>query len=297
MHPRKTRVKLPDYFITEKHDGMRILRRETVSQSEVLAIINQYERNKAKQGEKPLKEGDKASISLFPALVGGKKRNLCLKYYKFRGRLRALLDAFRPSRAVKSLKAAEAFLNLGIKTAKTFAVMERKKHFLLDEAFLIMEDISQNLGIPEYIEKNFSPPLTNRQILQKRTFILQFASYLSFLHQKGIYQTDFKTTNIFAREDTLGKTNFWMIDLDQVVFAKELSTRRKAKNLVQINTSIPAAMTLMDRMRFFLHYTGRKKLTPKDKRLIRRTLRWSWKRNPHWHPRFKMGARRIREWQ
>jgi len=276
---------------------MRILRRETVSQSEVLAIINQYEKDKAKQGEKPLKEGDKASISLFPALVGGKKRNLCLKHYKFRGRLRALQNTFRSSRAVKVLKAAEAFLNLEVKTAIPLAVVEKRKLFFLDESFLIMEDISQNLGIPEYIEENFSPSLTKGQVHQKRTFILQFASYLSLLHQKGIYQTDFKTTNIFAHEDALGKTVFWMIDLDNIVFAKDVSLRRKAKNLLQINTSIPAAITLSDRLRFFHHYTGREKLTEKDKMLIRRIIGWSWKRNPHWHPRFKMGARKIREWQ
>lgn len=287
-------MNLPDSFITEQHGDLRIRRSETVSQSEVLAIIKQHEGNKAK---KALKEGAKSSISLFPALVGGEERNVCLKHYGSRGRLRALQDAFRPSRAIKSLQTAEAFRNLGVKTATPYAVIERRKHLFVEESFLIMEDISQNHGIPEYMEENFSPPLTKGQFHEKRRFISHFASYLSFLHQKGIYQTDFKTTNVFARQDAPGNTLFWMIDLDHVVFARELSSQRRAKNLVQINTSVPAVMTLTDRMRFFHQYTGREKLSAEDKRFIRGIIRSSWERNPHWHPRFKMGARRIREWQ
>lgn len=290
-------MKLPDHFIIEKHSGLRILRRKTVSQSEVLAIITQYEKNTAKGRESALKEGAQSSLCLFPALVGGERRNLCLKHYRSRDKLRSFQDALRLSRAAKSLKAAEAFLSLGINTAKPLAAIERRKHFLLEESFLIMEDISQHVGFPEYIEKNFSLPLTKQQIYHKRAFILHFAAYLSFLHQNGIYQTDFKTTNIFAQEDMLERTLFWMIDLDHVVFARKLSARRKAKNLLQINTSVPAAMTLADRMRFFHYYTGRAKLTTKDKQFIKRIIRWSWKRNPHWHPRFKLEAKRIRQWQ
>jgi len=69
------------------------------------------------------------------------------------------------------------------------------------------------------------------------------------------------------------------------------------KNLIQINTSIPNEITLTDRMRFFHHYSGKRQLEKMDKKLLGKIVRLSWKRNPHWHPRFKMGAGRIREWQ
>jgi hypothetical protein len=126
---------------------------------------------------------------------------------------------------------------------------------------------------------------------------MRFAAYLALLHQKGIYQTDFKTTNIFVCQDRGKETSFCMIDLDHIALTKKVPLKRKAKNLLQINTSVPATITLADRMRFYHHYTGQGKLTTRDKMLIRGIIRQSWKRNPHWHPRFGMGAKRIREWQ
>jgi len=244
-----------------------------------------------------VKEGPKSTVYLLPVTLDGGKRNTCVKHYKFQGWVNSLKNIFVPSRALNSLETAEIFHFLGIKTARPLAVLIRGKRFIPKESILIMEDISQYEGLPEYIEKNFSPPLSKDNLRQKRIFIRQFAHFLSQLHDKGVCQNDFKTTNVFVDEDSTEKKDFLLIDLDQVLFLKRISKRRKIKNLVQINTSIPWEITLADRLRFFHHYTGRKRLEKEDKQMIQSIIRLSWKRNPRWHPRFRMGAGKIREWQ
>ena len=290
-------MKLPDHFIKEKDNGLRIIRRDTISRAEVISIIKNAGNNRGSRKKKVLKKGPKSSIYLFLAIIGGKKTYLCIKHYKSQGKVNALKGFFNPSRAVNSLKAAETLRGLKIKTATPLAVIEKRKCFLLEESFLIMENISSHLGVPEYIEQNFSHPLSKNQVERKRAFIKEFAHFLIDVHDQGTYQHDFKTTNIFVEENSAKKIFFWLIDLDHVRFKKRVSTGMKIINLVQINTSIPSAITITDRLRFFHYYTGEKKMQKKNKMIIRKIIRLSWKRNPHWHPRFGMDAKKIREWQ
>jgi serine/threonine protein kinase len=290
-------LKPPENFVSEQHNRLRIIRRDTISLSEVLSIIQMHGERNGNWGGHSIKEGPKSTVYLLLVSLEGKKKNLCVKHYKFQGWFNSLKNIFTPSRALSSLEAAENLYLLGIKTARPLAVVIRGKRFIPKESVLIMEDISQYDGLPEYIEKNFSPPLSKDSIRQKRIFIRQFAHFLSQLHDKGVCQNDFKTTNVFVDEDSTEKKNFLLIDLDQVLFLERVSKRRKIKNLVQINTSIPWEITLADRMRFFHHYTGKKRLEKEDKQMIQSIIRLSWKRNPRCHPRFKMDAGKIREGQ
>lgn len=290
-------MKPPEHFITEQHHQLKITRRDTISRSEVLAIIQQHEQETKDRRETIIKNGPKSTVSLLPVLLEGKKQNLCLKKYKFRGWANALKNIFIPSRALSSLKAAETFELLGIKTAIPLAVVEKRRGFILKESMLVMENISKHLGFPEYIEKNFSPSVSKDYIQQKRTFIKAFALFLRHLHNQGVYQNDFKTTNVFVEATLSKEKSFWLIDLDQISFLKKVSTRQKIKNLCQINTSIPWEVTLTDRLRFFQYYIEKKMLGENERRMIKKILRLSWKRNPHWHPCFKIDAETIRKWQ
>jgi len=289
-------LKIPNHFVIEKYDNLRIIRRKSISLAELVSVIKLNGIRKENLEVRLLKQGKRSSIYLFPALIEGKKINVCLKHYRFPG-MNALKNIFIPSRALSSLKAAENLRSLGVKTAKSFAVIEERRGIFLKESFLIMEDISHFPSFPEYIERNFPSSLSKDNLNQKRTFIEEFARFLVNLHAKGIYQHDFKTTNILVEEVEPGKRDFWLIDLDKVIFGKKVSNRRRIKNLVQINTSIPGTTTLIDRVRFFHLYTGKNHLKKEDKEIIRKIIRLSWKRNPHWHPRFGIDSKKIVRWQ
>lgn len=281
----------------EKCGEYGIIRSSTVSQVEVLSIIHAHENRSNNNEVRVLKEGRKSTVYLLPVSLGEEEKMICLKHYPFQGGVTSLKNIFLPSRAMSAFKAAETFRHLGITTAKPLAVVEKRRGLLLTESILVMEDISQHLGFPEYLDKNFFPTLSKNQIKQKRAFIEEVAGYVRQLHTKGIYPTDLKTTNIFVEETSTEKRTFWLIDLDQVFFLKRVSKRRRIKNIGQINTSVPGHITLTDRLRFYHHYTGKKQLEHEDKKIIRAIIRLSWKRNPHWHPRFGMDARLIRNWE
>lgn len=290
-------MKLPGHFVVYKQGHLRIISRDPVSQNQILSFLQEDGRGNKNIAKKIIKEGSKSTVYLLPVSLDEKGENTCVKHYRYQGWFYVLKSIFTPSRAISSLRTAVLFSLLEIKTAKTVAVVEKKRGLLLNESYLFMEDISRHLGLPEFIEENFTPPLSIDKVQQKRNFIKGFAKFLIMLHEKGIYQKDLKATNILVEKKSLGEGDFWLIDLDKVLFLKKVSRRRKIKNLCQINTSLPWQVTLTDRMRFFHHYTGKKYLGKEEKKTIKKIIKLSGERYLRWHPRFKMGAIRIRELQ
>lgn len=288
-------MKTPEQFVSERHRNLLIVRRSTLASSLVLAAFEQ-QRNRQARGS-VLKEGKRSSVALLPFPKGEGKQCVCGKYYPLPPWPRRLGTFLVPSRAMRSFRTALRFQALGIKTAMPLALIEKRDFGLLQESFLLMEDLSPLPGMPEYLAQHFSPPLAKDVQVRKKQCIRDFAHFLRKIHEMGVYQTDFKTTNIFVEELPGGRTDFHLVDLDQVVISRKVSVRGRVKNLCQINTSLPAVITLADRLRFYQFYWGKTGLTSQDRRLIRRIIRMSGKRNPEWHPRFRLDAARIRGWQ
>lgn len=71
---------------------------------------------------------------------------------------------------------------------------------------------------------------------------------------------------------------FYLIDYDRVVFDREISLRRRAKNLAQLHTSIPWCISRTDRMRFYNEYS--KGLGLDKKPFLRKVLQFSASRIP-----------------
>lgn len=288
-------MKIPEQFVSERLRDLVIIRRGAIASSQVLAALEQH-RNRHALGI-ALKEGKRSSVSRLSVDEGGRQKPACGKFYPlptWRSKISAL---FAPSRAVRTFQTAHRFQALGIKTAMPMASVERRRGGLLRESFLLMEDLSFLPGMPEYLSREFTPPLTMQAWQKKHHFIKEFAEFVRALHLKGVYQADFKTTNIFVEELPEGGMVFYLVDLDQVKFCRTVSMRRKIKNLCQINTSLPAVITLADRIRFYRSYWRKPRLTASDRPLITRLIRMSGKRNPQWHPRFGLDAARIRQWQ
>jgi hypothetical protein len=288
-------MNVQEHYLTERQQSLRITRSDTVPPSLVRAALEQH-RNRHVLGV-VLKEGKRSSVTLLRFPWEGKQYSLCCKQYSLPTWPIKLRASLLPSRSRRSFDAARHFLQAGIQTARPLAVIEKRCCGILQESFFLMEDISSLPGMPEYIARNFSPPLSKDLLRRKKQFIEDFARFLREVHQKGVYQTDFKTTNIFVEEFPGGTTGFWLVDLDQVVFSRRVSLRRRLKNLCQLNTSLPAVITLEDRLRFYRSYWEKTRLDTRDRKVIAEILRASQKRNPHWHPRFRMDADQIRGWQ
>ena len=81
--------------------------------------------------------------------------------------------------------------------------------------------------------------------------------------------------------------NIFYIDLDRVYFNKRITLKKKIKNLTQLNASMPNCITYTDRLRFYRTYSGMKKLSDKDKQILRSIIQFSIQRNHFWKSKLK----------
>ena len=75
---------------------------------------------------------------------------------------------------------------------------------------------------------------------------------VGLMHSKGIYHADLKACNFLFDKDK----GLFLVDTDRVVQSGSISMRRRLKNLIQLNTSIPLSVSRAARMRFIKAYSG-----------------------------------------
>jgi tRNA A-37 threonylcarbamoyl transferase component Bud32 len=85
------------------------------------------------------------------------------------------------------------------------------------------------------------------------------------LHSLNIYHADLKACNIMLSDD---RSAFFFLDTDRVNQFRCLSAKRRLKNLVQINTSIPKYISKSQRMAFIIAYA--KAVSENPKKLFRK---------------------------
>ena len=174
-------------------------------------------------------------------------QTLCVKGYRFRGPVYALLNLFRTSRALKSWIAANGLIVRGLLTPQPLAMIEKRFGPIVRENYYIC----RWLDAPE-----LNTYITGRQWSEpdKKQFIRSLAHTMARLHAQGIYHGDLKSNNILVRAHA-ASWDFFFIDLDRVSFSRPLTFQRRANNLAQINASVADVMTLRDRLRFFRMYS------------------------------------------
>ena len=191
-------------------------------------------------------------------------QTLCVKGYRFRGPVYALLNLFRTSRALKSWIAANGLIVRGLLTPQPLAIIEKRFGPIVRENFYIC----RWLDAPE-----LNTYITGRQWSEpdKKQFIRSLAHTIARLHAQGIYHGDLKSNNILVRAHA-ASWDFFFIDLDRVSFSRPLTFERRANNLAQINASVADVMTLRDRLRFFRMYSRTAACYTERKRYFERIL-------------------------
>jgi len=107
--------------------------------------------------------------------------------------------------------------------------------------------------------------------LWRKEAIRRLAELVRRFHQRGLCHRDMYTSHIFVQVQPDGRMNFWFIDLQRVFAPKFARGRWVVKDLAALAASAPAELiTAGDRMRFLLHYLGKRRLDDEAKRLWRR---------------------------
>ena len=229
---------------------------------EVLALHALIKKNKMGSA---LKTSNKSVITL----VEKEGRDpLCVKENSFVSILYTLKNMFRKSRAMRSWISANRLLVRDIATPLPFAVVEKKFGPLVFENYFISSFMKETKEINNYINA-FKDPGHN---ICKSKFIKACAEVLKNLHSQGIYHADLKSNNILVTETEKNIWKFYFIDLDRVLFKKDISFYQSANNLAQLNASISSLITVKDRLKFFYYYAKDTPLYKNRKRYFRKII-------------------------
>lgn len=162
---------------------------------------------------------------------------------------------------------AQNLTKMGIRTPRIVAWGEQ--HGMLFEkcSFIIMEKIPQAESLERQLPEFFDGPATRENLKMRRSFIIDLAAFVRKFHDTGYRHRDLYFSHIFRNTDG----QFYLIDLARAFRPTLLDNRYRVKDLAQLNYSAPARyFSTTDRVRFYIAYTGRRKLTPRDKTLIKK---------------------------
>ena len=227
-----------------RRSELKVLKVEGLSQDELFNLIVAH-RQALDSGEGVLKNGPRAAVTR----VRHNDYWLCIKEY----RRRSIFDRFKTrlgiSPAIRAWNGARYLHSKGIETAKNLALVEVPGKYYLFTRFL---DAAAPLDF--LIRERFVEPLTQPEIMAKRTLISQLGRWLRHVHDLGVYHDDWSPKNFMASQQD--KTwNFKIVDTESVSLRKRLTYRRRVKNLSQLS-SARFGVTGSDRMRFLLAYAG-----------------------------------------
>ena len=119
--------------------------------------------------------------------------------------------------------------------------------------------------MPDY----FEGPASAENLKMRRAFIARLASFVRKFHETNYRHRDLYFSHIFHSDSG----EFYLIDLARAFKPVALAERFRKKDIAQVHYSAPAKyFSRTDRLRFYLGYTGRRKLTKKDKVFVRKVI-------------------------
>jgi tRNA A-37 threonylcarbamoyl transferase component Bud32 len=215
-------------FTVEKRRDAVIYAARPVEIDEIRRILRDF----ADGAGKVIKRDKKATI----ALLRSGPEEICVKAYTgltLSEKIRAML---RSSRGHVSWRSARALNLRGFETPRQLCLVIARRLFVPRAIYLASASIRPGLEMDRFILTKLAG---NARAIT--SFAGALGTLVGRLHRAGVYHRDLKGTNIAVRRNGTGFA-FSLLDLDGVTFGREVSARRRAKNLAQIYLSTPGAV-------------------------------------------------------
>lgn len=264
-------------FKTMTHNKYTINMRREWDITALEGLIGRHADSLVKRCDNVIKFSRKTAITHLP-LSDESGKLVCIKEYRYPSVLKKFFYPFFRSPARKAWFAAHGLIAAGVRTPSPIALIEEKRTGMIKRSFFIAEGIFDCRPCYKYIRDTFGNREKEVVFPVKRRFAACLAVSFRQLHDAAIYHGDLKESNIMVRE-LPGAWDFYYIDLDRVSFNKNITRRRKIKNLAQLNTSVHNYFTRTDRLRFYKVYAGVQTLGNKDKQIVKAIIALSKKRN------------------
>ena len=171
--------------------------------------------------------------------------------------------AYLECTAITELNAA------GIGVPKVISYGEQRGRIFEKRSFILTEKISNAESIERKLPDCFNEPTTKENLRLRREFIARLTSFVKKFHETDYRHRDLYFSHIFY--DDAGR--FFLIDLARAFKPIALKQRFRVKDLAQIYFSAPGRhFSRTDRLRFYIGYTGRHRLTRTDKAIMRQVI-------------------------
>ncbi|MFH1884329.1 MAG: glycosyltransferase family 9 protein [Planctomycetota bacterium] len=175
----------------------------------------------------------------------------------------------RRSCAFCELEAASKLTAAGINTPKVISYGEQWGTLFETRSFIITEKIPEAEALERKLPDYFDGPATIENLKLRRNFIVQSAAFIRKFHETNYRHRDLYLSHIFYSDNG----EFYLIDLARVFGPIVLRRRFQIKDIAQVYYSAPGKhFSKTDRLRFYMAYTGQKRLTKKDKIFIRKVI-------------------------
>lgn len=175
----------------------------------------------------------------------------------------------RRSCALVEFAVAMQLAAFGIGAPKTICYGEQWAGLFETRSFNITEKIPNAEALERKLPDCFTGQATGENLKIRRDFIARLAGFIKEFHETGYRHRDLYFSHIFYGDDG----RFYLIDLARAFKPIILDSRFRIKDIAQIHYSAPARhFSKTDRLRFFLRYSDRGRLTGRDKVFIRSVL-------------------------
>ena len=161
---------------------------------------------------------------------------------------------------------AAELMQAGIGSPKIIAKGEKWGMLFEQGSFTITEKIPEAESLERKLPACFTGPASGETIKARRAFIRELAELIKRFHASGYRHRDLYLCHIFY-----GQGKFYLIDLARTFKPILFSERFRVKDIAQLYYSAPGVyFSKLDRLRFYLGYTGKNRLDAEDKRFIRK---------------------------
>jgi hypothetical protein len=181
-----------------------------------------------------------------------------------------LRDLLGPQRAIKEWENLLAFRRWGIPTATLVAYGQERRYGCFVRAALITEEICHTADMGTLARAN-DPRLKDRGWVAHVSG--QLAAAARVMHQHGFAHNDFKWRNLLVESGERPTVHFIDCPTGSYWWRPFLGYRI-IKDLACLDKVAKYSLTRTQRLRFYLDYVQRRRLTPADKRQVRRILRF-----------------------
>jgi len=211
---------------------------------------------------------------------------VCVKEFRWRGWLHGAKGLFRPTQGLRTFRNGWRLLGAGIGAAAPLALLRNKRSGIVHTEWIVMQMIPGGMELDRFVLKGIASAWGMEEM---RSLVRLLGRFVGSMHARGIFHSDLKTCNILVSQDSsppgeaaqdqgtappglAQSVRFSLLDYDDVHFSREVSLKKRLKNLVQIFLSTPLAVNASSRLLFLSEYGLHAGLTRQERRQMAREV-------------------------